>query len=89
MPLCSIMRRKKTWWLQGALVIQKDKNKELSGYQLPFWSRMRKKNIWWPLSAFTLDYEQILQQKVSLYVKWFHWIMSEFISYSEWDLMGK
>ncbi len=24
-----------------------------------------------------------LQQKVSLYAKWFHWIMSEFIGYSE------
>jgi hypothetical protein len=30
-----------------------------------------------------------LQQKVSLYAKWFHWIMSEFISYKEWDLVGK
>jgi hypothetical protein len=24
-----------------------------------------------------------LQQKVTLYVKWFHWIMSEFIGYNE------
>jgi hypothetical protein len=25
----------------------------------------------------------LLQQKVSLYAKWFHWIMSEFIGYIE------
>jgi hypothetical protein len=28
-----------------------------------------------------------LQQKVSLYVKWFHWIMSEFTSHNECDLV--
>jgi len=32
---------------------------------------------------------QILQQKVSLYAKWIHWILSEFISRSEQDLAGK
>jgi hypothetical protein len=26
-----------------------------------------------------------LQQKVSMYAKWFHWILNEFISCSEWD----
>ncbi len=30
-----------------------------------------------------------LQQKVSLYAKWFHYILSEFISHSEWRLVGK
>jgi hypothetical protein len=29
-----------------------------------------------------------LQQKVSLYAKWFHWILSEFTGPSERDLMG-
>jgi hypothetical protein len=43
MPFHSIMRRKKTWWLQGALLIQKEKNKELSGHQVPFSLRTRKK----------------------------------------------
>jgi hypothetical protein len=30
-----------------------------------------------------------LQEKVSLYTKWFHWILSEFISYNELGLVGK
>jgi uncharacterized membrane protein len=30
-----------------------------------------------------------LQQKVSLYVKWFHWILSEFIGCSERGLVKK
>jgi hypothetical protein len=29
-----------------------------------------------------------LQQKVTLYAKWFHWILSEFIGPNEQDLMG-
>jgi len=29
-----------------------------------------------------------LQQKVSLYTKWFHWMLSELISHSEQDLVG-
>jgi hypothetical protein len=29
-----------------------------------------------------------LQQKVSLYAKLFHWILSEFTSYNEQDLEG-
>jgi len=32
---------------------------------------------------------QTLQQKVSLYAKWIHWILSEFISCNEQDLVGK
>jgi hypothetical protein len=32
---------------------------------------------------------QTLQQKVSMYAKWIHWILSEFISRSEWDLVEK
>jgi len=28
-------------------------------------------------------YEELLQQKVSMYAKWFHWILSEFIGCSE------
>jgi hypothetical protein len=30
-----------------------------------------------------------LQQKVSLYFKWFDRILSEFIGHNEWDLVGK
>jgi hypothetical protein len=30
-----------------------------------------------------------LQQKLSLYAKWFHWILSEFTNYSEQHLVGK
>jgi hypothetical protein len=30
-----------------------------------------------------------LQQKVSLYAKWFHWVLSEFIGCSEWGPMKK
>ncbi len=30
-----------------------------------------------------------LQQKVSLYAKWFHWILSEFISCNEHGLVNK
>jgi hypothetical protein len=30
-----------------------------------------------------------LQLKVSLYAKWFYYMLNEFISYSEHDLMGK
>jgi hypothetical protein len=29
-----------------------------------------------------------LQQNMSLYAKWFHKILSEFISPNEWDLVG-
>jgi hypothetical protein len=29
------------------------------------------------------------QQKVSLYAKWFHLILSEFIGFSKWGLVGK
>jgi hypothetical protein len=31
------------------------------------------------ISSWTLGEEGALQQKVSLYAKWFHWILSEFI----------
>jgi hypothetical protein len=31
---------------------------------------------------FLYFYSLTLQQKVSLYVKWFHWILSEFINYT-------
>jgi hypothetical protein len=31
---------------------------------------------------------QTLQQKVSLYAKWFHWILNEFAGYNERDLVG-
>jgi hypothetical protein len=34
-------------------------------------------------------HEPSLQQKVFMCIKWFHWIMSEFIGYSERDLVGK
>jgi hypothetical protein len=30
-----------------------------------------------------------LQQKVSLYAKWFYYMLNKFINYSEHDLMGK
>ncbi len=30
-----------------------------------------------------------LQQKVSLYATWFHWMLSEFICHREWGLLGK
>ncbi len=30
-----------------------------------------------------------LQQKVSLYAKWFHYILNEFIGFSKWGLAGK
>jgi hypothetical protein len=30
-----------------------------------------------------------LQQKVSLYAKWFHQVLIEIIGHSEWDLVGK
>jgi hypothetical protein len=30
-----------------------------------------------------------LQQKKSLYTKWFHWILNEFTGCSEWGLVGK
>jgi hypothetical protein len=30
-----------------------------------------------------------VQQKVSLYAKWFHWILSEFINHNKQWLMGK
>jgi hypothetical protein len=30
-----------------------------------------------------------LQQKVSMYIKWFHLMLNKFISHSEWDIMGK
>jgi hypothetical protein len=30
-----------------------------------------------------------LQQKVSMYTKWFHWILSEFIGCSEWGVVKK
>jgi hypothetical protein len=30
-----------------------------------------------------------LQQKVSLYASWFHWVLSEFISCSEWGPVKK
>lgn len=30
-----------------------------------------------------------LQQKASMYTKWFHYIFSEFIGCNEWDLLGK
>jgi hypothetical protein len=43
MVLCLITRRKKTWWRQGALLIQKDENKELSGHQVPFFIEDEKK----------------------------------------------
>jgi hypothetical protein len=36
-----------------------------------------------------LSLQQKVQQKVSLYAKWFQWIVSEFIGHSEHDLMGK
>jgi len=29
-----------------------------------------------------------LQQKVSLYAKWFHWVLSELTGPNEQDLMG-
>jgi hypothetical protein len=29
-----------------------------------------------------------LEQKVSMYVKWFHWILNEFIGLNEQDLIG-
>jgi len=34
-------------------------------------------------------YNTTLQQKVSLYAEWFHWILKEFTSYSEWGLVKK
>jgi hypothetical protein len=37
----------------------------------------------------TLSFVISLQQKVSLYAKWFHWILSEFTSCSEWELVKK
>jgi hypothetical protein len=30
-----------------------------------------------------------LQQKVSMYTKWFHYILSEFIGFNEHGLVGK
>jgi hypothetical protein len=33
--------------------------------------------------------QQTLKQKVSLYAKWFHWILSESISCSEWAPVKK
>jgi len=36
-----------------------------------------------------IQFPSSLQQNVSLYTKWFHWMLNEFISHSEWDLMGK
>jgi hypothetical protein len=30
-----------------------------------------------------------LQQKVSLYAKWFHLILSELTGHNEWNLVGK
>jgi hypothetical protein len=30
-----------------------------------------------------------LEQKVSLYAKWFHYILSEFIGLNKWGLVGK
>ncbi len=35
-----------------------------------------KKEVW-------RKWTQALQQKVSMYAKWFHWILSEFTSYNE------
>jgi hypothetical protein len=35
------------------------------------------------------SYQNPLQQKVSLYVKRFHWILNEFTSCSEWGPMKK
>jgi hypothetical protein len=32
--------------------------------------------------------DDALQQKVSMYTKWFHWIMSELTGYNEQDLVG-
>jgi hypothetical protein len=32
---------------------------------------------------------QTLQQKVSLYAKWFHWILNECTCPSEWDLVAQ
>jgi len=41
----------------------------------------------WPL--LNISNLKPLQQKVSLYAKWFHWIMNEFTCCNERDLMGK
>jgi len=30
-----------------------------------------------------------LQQKMSLYAKWFHWMLNELTSHNDWNLMGK
>jgi hypothetical protein len=35
------------------------------------------------------DVDTTLQQKVSLYAKWFYWILSEFTSCSEWGPVKK
>jgi hypothetical protein len=42
------------------------------------------------IQLFNMEYWFVgLQQKTSMYAKWFNWIMSEFISYSEQDLVRK
>ncbi len=40
------------------------------------------------ISFITYGKIDALQQKMSLYAKWFQWILSEFIVHNEQDLMG-
>jgi len=46
---------------------------------------MKTKN---PFKFFHVLVEQVLQQNVSMYTKWFHWILNEFMDPNEHDLMG-
>jgi hypothetical protein len=41
------------------------------------------------LSFWNNGHKITLQQKVSLYAKWFHWFMSEITSCNAQDLVGK
>jgi hypothetical protein len=61
-------------WLLLIWMIMKMKNVVMSSNDL--WHPTINENIF------------ALQQNVSLYVKWFHWILSEFIGPNDWDLVG-
>jgi hypothetical protein len=57
------------------------------------WNHIRPKGQCWLVVPFcgekTTHSAKALQQKVSMYTKWFHWILSEFIGCSEWGLVKK
>jgi hypothetical protein len=67
----------------------KDKIDDKFCVEIYKWPRWRQELKWRSrkIKEFEKGGKGILQQKMSLYIKWFYWIMDKFNGYSEQDLV--